>query len=399
MNREEELKIFRNKLPNKIYISRAFTDNFDSFTGDEPRLKRFISGVVDSESMKEFAMVNKEITIRVTPKCRQEIKAIVFQDNREVQEVILQRFNRKNGTPTINSFHFSRIEFEKLLRVLIVAFVGEMDDLEKIHVSDTDKSSNSILDREVFTNLLNSDPDLINAIVNTHITPKDIRAIEFRRQQLLIFQKLLNNSETSENDWQKYFEKNQWVFGYGLSYIFRASLDNRKLQQVISGFDFIKRGKRADGLMKTRGALSSICLVEIKKPSTKLLQTSAYRPETWAASDELVGGIAQSQKTTFSLTENLKGSQYLTDVHGFFTGELIHSYSPKSFLVIGSLQEFIRDNQVNSEKFASFELLRRNLINPEIITYDELYERAKYIVENDSRDEDVDETEDDDIPF
>ena len=34
----------------------------------------------------------------------------------------------------------------------------------------------------------------------------------------------------------------------------------------------------------------------------------------------------------------------------------------------------------NEEKYSSFELFRRNIQNPEIITFDELYERATYIV-------------------
>jgi hypothetical protein len=35
---------------------------------------------------------------------------------------------------------------------------------------------------------------------------------------------------------------------------------------------------------------------------------------------------------------------------------------------------------VNEEQYRSFELYRRNTAWPEIITFDELYERASYIV-------------------
>ena len=44
------------------------------------------------------------------------------------------------------------------------------------------------------------------------------------------------------------------------------------------------------------------------------------------------------------------------------------------------LSEFSGEHGENEEKFSSFELLRRNLTNPEVITFDELYQRAKYIV-------------------
>lgn len=44
------------------------------------------------------------------------------------------------------------------------------------------------------------------------------------------------------------------------------------------------------------------------------------------------------------------------------------------------LNQFIKEDKVNEDKFSSFELFRRNLFNPEIITFDELYERAKHIL-------------------
>ena len=51
-------------------------------------------------------------------------------------------------------------------------------------------------------------------------------------------------------------------------------------------------------------------------------------------------------------------------------------------MIIGSLGEFVGEKGVNKQKYRSFELYRRNIINPEIITFDELYERAKFIVNN-----------------
>src|SRR5260370_21366388 len=45
--------------------------------------------------------------------------------------------------------------------------------------------------------------------------------------------------------------------------------------------------------------------------------------------------------------------------------------------VIGHLAELD-----DIDRKTTFQLFRRNLINPEIITFDELYERAKFITEN-----------------
>ena len=40
----------------------------------------------------------------------------------------------------------------------------------------------------------------------------------------------------------------------------------------------------------------------------------------------------------------------------------------------------MEENGINEDKFSSFELFRRNMVNPEIITFDELYERTKNII-------------------
>jgi hypothetical protein len=50
------------------------------------------------------------------------------------------------------------------------------------------------------------------------------------------------------------------------------------------------------------------------------------------------------------------------------------------FVVVGSLEQFVGEHGVNREHLRSFELFRRNTIQPEIVTYDELFERAKHII-------------------
>ena len=54
-------------------------------------------------------------------------------------------------------------------------------------------------------------------------------------------------------------------------------------------------------------------------------------------------------------------------------------YNPKGFILIGNQSEFIKDEKINEIKYSSFEMFRKNLKNIEILTYDELYQRAKFI--------------------
>ena len=65
------------------------------------------------------------------------------------------------------------------------------------------------------------------------------------------------------------------------------------------------------------------------------------------------------------------------------TGETLYlRRNPRAFILIGNLNEFIIDGRINETKFSSFEMFRKNLKNIEIVTYDELYERAYYICHN-----------------
>ncbi len=71
--------------------------------------------------------------------------------------------------------------------------------------------------------------------------------------------------------WQRFFEKNPWIFGYGLNYVYLDALDDKKLEQVVQGHSVGAHGKRVDALMKSRSVISSLCFVEIKTHKTPLL--------------------------------------------------------------------------------------------------------------------------------
>lgn len=239
--------------------------------------------------------------------------------------------------------------------------------------------------------------ELIREVVKAgQLSGEDIVNVAYRKRQLDVFETLLtsqaffddyrteNNVKKSGDEavWQHFFEANTWIFGYGLNFVFNEPLQDQQLERTVRGADLGGAGKRADAVLKTAGVISSLCLVEIKTPGTPLLETEAYRADCWQASSELSGGISQAQKTAQKTLENLGPELRPTDDAGNPTGEVLYSYRPKSFLVVGSLSEFQAEHGANREKFASFELLRRNTLTPEIITYDELLERARFIVSN-----------------
>ena len=135
--------------------------------------------------------------------------------------------------------------------------------------------------------------------------------------------------------------------------------------------------------MRTNGALSSVCFVEIKRHDEKLMKQvkNPYRAECWQVSDELTGAIAQTQQTV-RLAMNAIGEELRLKDNKGFPIDSAFLYQPRAFIVIGSLSEFVRDGNVNEEQWPSFQLFRRSITNPEIITFDELLERARHIVEH-----------------
>jgi len=389
---QEEIVYFENKRPDRTYISKSF-EGVDFSDPVEVRQMRIMSKVFDPDESLLFARIKREDVLHITASERYEVKIVFCEDTRDIKHITIQRFTRKDGNPHKIGFTLSGSEIEKLYNMLRLVRYADLGSVDKIR-----------LDEQVFNDwLVSADErrkyflehaDLVMEITKHHITKSDVIAFAYRKGQLEIFKKLLADEQFfdtmktewkaygPEAVWQKFFEANPWIFGYGLNYIFTSQLDDKKLEQVTSGYTFQQSGKRADALMKTRGLVSALCFVEIKTHRASLLHhTTPYRAESWRVSEELAGSVAQSQKTVQKAIKDIRAKIEIESEYGEPTGETAFLYQPKAYVVIGCLDEFRTDKGVNEQKYSSFELFRRNIVNPEIITFDELYERAKFIVQ------------------
>ena len=106
-----------------------------------------------------------------------------------------------------------------------------------------------------------------------------------------------------------------------------------------------------------------------------------YRSGCWAPSKELTSGVVQVQQTMLLAGKQIREVLREKDTDGAFTGEEAYLIRPRSFLILGHLDQ-LRGTAggVNPDKFSSFELYRRNLYEPEILTFDELLARAEWHV-------------------
>ncbi|MFG3532773.1 Shedu anti-phage system protein SduA domain-containing protein [Streptomyces sp. NPDC047917] len=237
----------------------------------------------------------------------------------------------------------------------------------------------------------------VRTAIGGGLTEEDIRLISNRKEQLQRFERLLTDpkyfrqeeslatTRGAEAIWQAFFEANQWIFGYGLNLIACESINDGKLERITTGANiFGGAGKRIDAIMRSKGLISSMLFCEIKTHDTELLSKTPYRAGVYQASKELGGGVAQVQKTA-SKAQQLISSQFLTRIYeedGTPTDTELSTTRPRQVVVIGSLREFTHNGAVNPEKMSSFELYRTSIQDVEVITFDELYERACFIVED-----------------
>lgn len=395
----DSYEYFVNKRSDRIYLSRSLSEKQyqKNETGEVEEFERpfrIVSKVIDCEETHQFFKDGTQISLRITDGARQEIIAKFYEDTRNVSTLQIQRYTIESGAPHKTHFTFNNEEIITLYNFLRNISILPLRDDQSAKLDDKFVSS-LVLTREQALDLLNSQPTLIEELLRTQITAQDVAELGHRRTQLEKFDRLINDSEYFESQraslgankgteavWQLFFEQNTWIFGYGLNYVFNAPLDGEKLERTVKGHDFAGAGKRVDALLKTQGMISALSFGEIKTHTSLLLKpvASPYRRECWQVSDELAGGIAQVQRSVQASLGNIQSKTEVKDDTGAPTGEAVFLYQPRSFLVIGSLSEFHTAHGINEEKYSSFELFRRSLKSPEVVTFDELLERAKYIV-------------------
>lgn len=253
-------------------------------------------------------------------------------------------------------------------------------------------------EREILSDLLQRDPEFWDHILDIDTANAldmmlSHRVFMQRRAALREFATQMAIRTWKEGDWQRFFAKNEWIFGYGAAYQY---VDIVREKANLGGKSILGAGgAEVDFLLATLGDVRYTVLLDIKTPQAPLVVEKTYRNRVFVPDDDLIGGAAQLQNYLYMWST--KGA--LDDVNLEEMDAL--TFSPKGILVIGML------NQLDSrDKRKSFELFRRSQQSPEIITFDELFERASYILNRtlpDDAEQDLeihnDDEEFDEVPF
>lgn len=410
-----EYDYFKMRKLDKIYVSKVFP--FKSFIGNLVRNKRFIKKVFEKSEQNEFVKVKGEIVLRSSPGGREQVNVIVVSDiDDKLMSFTLQQFrnNPKSGLKPIKNtdFTFQRGEFLALLNFLSDLKFIDLTD-ESRFVADGNKNLdkkislwlNSSSDEEVL--LKKQDAQLLSLLSGIQgvereallkslrtkvLSHEDLNILSGRKEGFEIFKNelLKEKQDWNEKDWQSYFEKNQWIFGYGLDYRFLNIV-----QKEASVSDVDLDGKQtviADFLM---GDSRFTVLVELKRPNTPLFESGGNRSKSWKLSKDITNAVSQilTQKAEWELKS--QHEQFAS------TGKLVEerTIDPKTILIIGNTSQFKGEDRDSRIKAKTFELYRRNSRNIEIVTFDELYDRASFIVNNKKDIETNTKLEIDELPF
>ncbi|MEV5003659.1 Shedu immune nuclease family protein [Nocardioides sp. LML1-1-1.1] len=238
------------------------------------------------------------------------------------------------------------------------------------------------------------EPEAMRALIEGDATAHDVIAVAHRKVVVTQFRRMLDEpaffanlestlDKTEEGVWQHFFESHPWLLGLGLSEHLLLGWDPTKLEQTVAGQSITSAGKRTDALLRTAGLVRMLAFAEIKHHETPLLASRTYRSGCWAPGMQIVGAVAQSQGTVQLAWEQIGKAlrKAASEQGGGGPISDSHFYRPRAFVVAGALRQFVSETgQVDVDKVRSFELYRRNVTDPVILTFDEVLARAEVAV-------------------
>lgn len=380
---KDDGEIYYYKLRDKSGLDTIFVSKvteFENSVTKEKTSKRYIRKVYGKEESCEIVRVEGEFILRCSPTGRDQIKVIVHENDNNKIGFVLQKFRGDTGTPYKDTgFHFYGNEFNELLEFLTLVRFIDLSNKNNFKLSLSDLKQKVLVNRDeqqliqAFKSFKGKDRlHLLEQIRDEKLTKQDLDILSGRKDGLETFcQKLYVENDWNEPQWQAFFEKNTWIFGYGLDYRFLSILQR---EASVSNSDLDgKNTVQNDYLL---GNTDFTVLVEMKRPDTQLLDATKNRSRSWKLSKYLIEAVSQilAQKASWEIkaTQDCYNSE----------GNLIYQKTcdPKCILIVGSREQFNDNTRDQDIKFRTFEMFRRDSRNIEILTYDELYERAYYIV-------------------
>lgn len=391
----DETTWMQGRKPGHMYASKGFPLKRQGSV-DDGQPARFVYKVFDDDGNEpaEVEFAGEIWPVNASPAGRVQIKLLVAREGDRIKDLWIQKFKaQKSGEKKAGTvLHLGSGDAQALCQLFqnIQYLPVEGDSTTRV---DDDLIRQVFADPAVLATY-NLDPGVLRSLIEQDASAKDVIATSGRRVAVDRFRKLMEDDDYfaqekvrldvhgDEAVWQMLFEEHPWILGIGLNHQLLTSWDRDRLEQVVAGYSVQGKGKRADALLRTSGIIRSMVFAEIKTSKTKLLESQHYRPGAWAPSKEVAGGVSQVHATVYSATAQIGSRISSLSADGSdVPNDWTYLYEPRSFLVVGSLEEFVNQNGGHhADKIRSFELYRRHIASPEIVTFDELLARAEWIV-------------------
>lgn len=380
---DDDAKFFQLRKEGKAYLTKVFVHG-----SINPERRRLIRGVIEGTERVLLGEIEGSMCLRMTGEKRKtQVTALVSQDDGGIRRVTLETFQNRAGDwyqgYEKDSFSFRSDEFERLLTFLEgIKFIDRSNedrfDVRDVSVANGPKIITDASDHALIARIRKLDPDERERLfrdVQADLSSNEINLLLGRRQGLDEFERQLADGRWAEANWQDFLDRHSWVFGYGLDYRIMRPFD-REMVVGAGGTDDRDRPK-VDYLMNFT---DYSVLVEIKRPDTPLFQQRrSGRSGTWRFSNEFMDAVSQvlEQKAEW-VVQAQTGQNY--DRSGD-RRLATRTRDPKAILVVGSSLEITnvenaRDAEVRRD---TFELFRRDTRNLDIVTFDELLARARFI--------------------
>jgi hypothetical protein len=383
----DEIEFFNLRKAGKTYVSKVFTYNATSVE----RL-RHVRMVLEGSDSLHLGEIEGALCLRLTGQSRKtQVTALVSQDDKKVRRLTFQTFRTRAGDWIAGSekdeFTFRTDEFVRLLAFLKQVEFIDLSNIDNFQIEDisTKPGPKAIIDasdRDLVRQFRSLGEDQRQAALQSlrgALSPDEINVLLGRREGLREFEQHLRASDWSESNWQQYFGREKWVFGYGLDYRIMSQFDR---EMVVGGAGTDNRNKPTVDFLGTFTDYTA--LVEIKRPDTPIFKNSkGGRSGTWEFSSEFAGAVSQiiEQKAEW-LAFAQSGEHWSKDGSRKLEAR---TRNARSILVVGTRGQFDESGNARSGQIMrdTFELFRRDLRTIDILTFDELFERAQFITRND----------------
>lgn len=363
-----------NKAQDKIYVSKQM--NWKPWKG------RYIEQVV-REDVRSFVVTEKDSQVLYsTDGGNQKIQATLLtlgEDSLQVPVIYVSRINVKTGK--VHCSGSQQMCLYPDVAEKLYNFIGKVksidfsnpdkfkldeQSLEALETDIVNKSDSYMFfmrnPQEVpslLVDLLNENEADFNIndiykLLNIKKKEKDIQALENRLENMDNYQE-----DKGEDNWQDWFKLHKWIFGS----CFVEILDRRTLTE----------NYKVDYLVQTYSGFVDIIEIKDPNPLKKKVfseKKSTYEGQTYIEyypSQELTQAISQTLTYINELEKKINCSDFKEKTGG-------NILKPRGILLYG------RSNKFNQKQQDALRILNSHYNNFEIITYDQLLERAKKIL-------------------